>query len=417
MTTHAAAPSFSLRHPQPTPNEALAAFIVAGKRDTLIAELTRKWYTLGQSEVEDAVDHAIAEAARAMHATREQAIYEYLRTAAHRVLLRRKERAGRVSAPLATDLDFDRLLGNSLTPEDVLLAKEHRSVVLDLVSELDDRTLAVMRLKHVEGLERKEVAARLGLSEKAVKKAIEKGLRACRERYDTAVEGALCVDRKQAIEAFERGEADARQARQARQHLDHCASCGARHRAVTATQRAAAAFVPLPLLATHSGLIGGVVRAAKRLLTDRLGGDAGATGVMAAGGTKLALLAVSLVAAGGAVHASASGHGGHGLARAPHIPVAASHVVVDASSVDTLRPRDASHTTRASRRHVHRPRYHEPVTSMVKPSAFATTLPPTKAPTSTPAPPRVEEPAPSAPSAQTHAARPAPQAPGEFPLP
>src|SRR5204863_2401939 len=106
-----------------------------------------------------------------------------------------------------------------------LLAKEHRAIVLDLVSALDDRTLAVMRLKHVEGLERKEVAEALGISEKAVKKAIERGLRECRERYDAAFAGELCWEREAALAALLSGDASARERRAAEHHLEHCAGC------------------------------------------------------------------------------------------------------------------------------------------------------------------------------------------------
>jgi hypothetical protein len=123
MTTHAAATShrgITLTTPlragrgddkaSATPTEALASFIAVGRRDTLIAELDRQWPALGRAAVEDAVDYAIAEAAEAMQATREQAVYHYLRTAAHRRLAGRKERQGRVSAPIASDVDFDRVV-------------------------------------------------------------------------------------------------------------------------------------------------------------------------------------------------------------------------------------------------------------------------------------------------------------------
>jgi RNA polymerase sigma factor (sigma-70 family) len=248
----------------------LAAFVAVGRRETLIGELARKWQALGRSEVEDAVDHAIAEAAHALRATREAAIYDYLRTAAQRALGRRKERAGRVSAPVAADVNFDCIVGDALSPEDALLAKEHRQIVLDLVSALDDRTLAVMRLKHVEGLERKEVAEVLGISEKAVKKAIEKGLRLCRENFEAAIGGQLCESRSHALRTFAAGTAGIRERRQAEQHLAHCRSCRDLHRAVTVTQRAAAALVPAPgLMQLHA--VRGLARIAHVVRTNAHG--------------------------------------------------------------------------------------------------------------------------------------------------
>ncbi|MFL5894087.1 MAG: sigma-70 family RNA polymerase sigma factor [Thermoleophilaceae bacterium] len=328
MTTHAATPGHrpilptnALRERQPgddktspTPTEALASFLQVGRRDTLIGELTRKWQALGRSEVEDAVDYAIAEAAEAMQATREQAVYDYLRTAAHRRLVRRKERAGRISAPIASDADFDRMVGETLTPEDALLAKEHRAIVLDLVAALDDRTLAVMRLKHVEGLERKEVAEALGISEKAVKKAIERGLRACRERYDAAFAGELCAEREPALYALAAGEPSAREQRAAERHLDHCGACRRRQRALVAAQRGAAVLVPWPGLG-HAAGAGRFAAWLREWAWGKGGFAAGArhagrlvrTGtLLGSGGPKAAaLIAAAAVAAGAAHHVRA----------------------------------------------------------------------------------------------------------------
>jgi RNA polymerase sigma factor (sigma-70 family) len=307
MTTHAAAPlpRTALKREPLTPRDALAAFLEAGRREMLIRELARKWHTLGQSEVEDAVDHAITEAAHGLRATREQAIYDYLRTAAHRLLVRRKQRQGRVSAPMAIDTDFDRMVGDSLSPEEALLAKEYRQLVLDLVASLDDRTLAVMRLKHVEGMERKDVAAMLGLSEKQVKKAIEKGHRACRDRYDQAVGEGLCSERAHALTALAAGTATARQRREAKQHLAHCKACRETQRALGTTQRAAAALFPLPAVAPLAAVgMGWGARAARRLL----GGDhpLKTIGTGGASAAAVAKVAAVVVAAAGAAHSHAA---------------------------------------------------------------------------------------------------------------
>src|SRR3954470_9254335 len=114
MTVHAP----TARRRDDTPAEALATFIRVGRRDTLIGDLTRKWHALGRSEVEDAVDAAIADATAGMRATHEAGIYEYLRTAAQRKLGRRKKRAGRIADSHSPDSDFDRLVSAELSPED-----------------------------------------------------------------------------------------------------------------------------------------------------------------------------------------------------------------------------------------------------------------------------------------------------------
>lgn len=218
----------------------------AGRRDLLIRELARKWAALGRDDVEEAVDEAIAQAARGMRGLREEAVYDYLRTAAHRALNRRKQRAGRASAPVAADLDFDQILGDAPRPDDLLIADEDRQVVRDIAASLDARTGAVMRLKHVDGLERKDVAEALGISEKAVKKAIEKGNRICRDLYTRAEDGALCAERARSLGAVLGGSATDKDTRALEQHIAHCAGCRNELRRAAALRRAVAALIPLP---------------------------------------------------------------------------------------------------------------------------------------------------------------------------
>lgn len=303
MTAHAT----TLRPAPPTtPREALATFVGTGRRETLIGELARSWYKLGRAEVEEAVDAAIADATVGMRATREAAIYDYLRTAAQRKLGRRKERAERTSAALPDGMDFDCVVGESLSPEELLLAKEHRAVVLDLVSALDDRALAVMRLKHIEGLERKEVAAALGISEKAVKKAIERGHRVCRESFETAMSGQLCGERTTALAALAGGSPSARERRQAEQHLRHCASCREHQRTVTAAQRAVAALVPAPVLgATAVSRIGALVGRCGDWFTTFVGTSPAAADPAASLGStasKVAAVVAAVAVAGGGAY-------------------------------------------------------------------------------------------------------------------
>jgi hypothetical protein len=181
-----------------------------------------------------------------------------------------------------------------------------------------------MRLKHVDGLERKEVAQALGISEKAVKKAIERGLRECRERIERAFAGELCAERERALDALAAGAASAREQRAAEQHLAHCEGCRRRQRALAATQRAAAAVAPWPLAAhAHVAGVGGLVRAVLRVrdwVSGKGGSAARAGHVARVGGTSSVLAAGSgkaaAVIAAAAVAAAAHGSAAH----APAVP-------------------------------------------------------------------------------------------------
>lgn len=291
-----------------SPHEALAAFVRAGRRDLLIRELTRKWAALGRDEVEDAVDEAIAQAARGMRGSREEAVYDYVRTAAHRALNRRKQRAGRASAPVAADLDFDQVVGDALGPDELLIADEDRHVVRDIAASLDARTGAVMRLKHVDGLERKDVADALGISEKAVKKAIEKGNRICRDLYTRAADGVLCAERARSLHAVLQGSPTDEDARALERHIAHCATCRSEVRRAVVLRRAAAALVPLPvgdsLVRRLAGIFRGATQA-KDALQVRIAGlqdAASSTSSLMAAKVGAAVVAVAVLGAGISPH-------------------------------------------------------------------------------------------------------------------
>lgn len=390
MTGHAS----TLNRPHAvTPRDALAAFIRAGRRETLIGELARSWYKLGRAEVEEAVDAAIADAAVGMHATREAAIYEYLRTAAQRRLGRRKERAERTSTSLPDGMDFDCVVGDSLSPEELVLAKEHRDVVLDLVSALDDRTLAVMRLKHVDGLERKQVAEVLGISEKAVKKAIERGHRECRESFEAAMRGQLCGERTTALAALAGGSASPRQRRQAEQHLRHCASCRQQQRALAAAQRAVAALVPAPVVGSAlMSRVGGFLSRCGDWISGFVPTSATAADASASVGSKAIAVVAAAAIAGGGVYGAGQIHAGGSTPRSPAAKTRAAAPARSPGST-TLLPVTADHSStapppaRTARSPLQRPkrRTSSRRAAVRQPTAATPAPAPAPAPTSAPA--------------------------------
>src|SRR5207248_9238824 len=121
-------------------------------------------------------------------------------------------------------------------PEELVVAKDNArlvsQLVRDVVAELDERTLAVMRLKYLDELERKEVAAALALSEKQVKKAIERGHKVFADAYAAATAGTMCERRRHALIAYALGSVADRDRRQAEHHIAHCGGCRTFYRAV-----------------------------------------------------------------------------------------------------------------------------------------------------------------------------------------
>lgn len=293
-----------------SPAEALAAFLRGGHRDRLIEQLAAGWRTLGRAAAEDAVDQALEIAARNMQATAPPAVEAYVRRAAWRQLKDLKRRRARGAHAMPADIDFDAIPGTELTPEELVLANENRGLVTrllnDALAELDERCLAVMRLKHVDGLERKEVAARLGLSEKQVKKAIEKAHRVCSDTYLAASEGRLCERRRHVVVAAALGTAPRGDRRKAKSHIAHCSDCRTYFRTMRASQRAVAALLPIPL-AAHTHSTPWLARAADytKLAFIRLtsaGAPDAAAPVTGAGAAKLAAVALSGLALMPAAH-------------------------------------------------------------------------------------------------------------------
>jgi RNA polymerase sigma-70 factor (ECF subfamily) len=72
-------------------------------------------------------------------------------------------------------------------------------LLLKLMSELPDRCRKAVELRKIEGLSQKQIAQRLGMSEKAVEKQVWLGVRALREgwsKIDAQADRRMGVVRK-----------------------------------------------------------------------------------------------------------------------------------------------------------------------------------------------------------------------------
>jgi RNA polymerase sigma factor (sigma-70 family) len=151
-------------------------------------------------------------------------IRRYLFTAvarqASRELRRRRRR------PVAP-LDNPDLLGDGQPPLDERADRAERSrVTRDLLSSLPRRRRAVLMLRYGWGLEPKQVCALIdGLSPRAYRKEITRGVDQLAERMRLLEDGRWCADREPILKVFAAGLADDEQTRQAKHHLAHCRQC------------------------------------------------------------------------------------------------------------------------------------------------------------------------------------------------
>ena len=111
-------------------------------------------------------------------------------------------------------------------PEEAATSAEQSRVTRDLLASLPPRRRAVMLLRYGWGLEPSQVCALVeGLSPRAYRKEITRGVEELSEKMRLLERGEWCADREPVLRAFAAGLADADEQRQARAHLAHCREC------------------------------------------------------------------------------------------------------------------------------------------------------------------------------------------------
>jgi RNA polymerase sigma factor (sigma-70 family) len=111
-------------------------------------------------------------------------------------------------------------------PDERAVGAERSRVVRDLLSSLPARRRAVMLLRYGWGLEPHQVCDLVeGLSPRAYRKEITRGVDELTERMRSLERGEWCAERETLLKAYASGLADADECRQARAHLAHCHQC------------------------------------------------------------------------------------------------------------------------------------------------------------------------------------------------
>lgn len=141
----------------------------------LIRYLRRVWSN--PAEIHD-IRHdtyiRVLEAAAKMRPTAPRA---FMFTTARNLMLDRLRRERIVSIEPRGDAEFFDVLVDELSPEQRANAYQELRLLAGAFDELPPRCRAVMWLRKVEELSQKEVAVRLGITEKAVGKQVARGVR------------------------------------------------------------------------------------------------------------------------------------------------------------------------------------------------------------------------------------------------
>lgn len=87
-----------------------------------------------------------------------------------RLSLSRKRTAGTISLTDCQQTD----VSNDASPEELLIMQEEEAKVMQLIATLPDAQQAILRMKHIDGLETSEIASITGSSEEAIRKNLSR---------------------------------------------------------------------------------------------------------------------------------------------------------------------------------------------------------------------------------------------------
>lgn len=241
-----------------TAAEAVAAFYSEGWREQLAATLRPEFAEpLGHDAILDAVDGALETALTRLKPEplsdppvySGRMVFALAKTVAWRRMrdqMRRMEKWAARSA--ARDLDGIAEIPDCITPspEDVSLCSERTEVIREAAAGLDEQTLLVLSLFHVEGFKKPQIQRLLGLSEHAVRTYLRRGNEYLLERYLAIEAGKSCEGKAGPVRlAFDL--ARGADARRARAHVRHCRECARHYRRALAYRRAVAGLCPVPV--------------------------------------------------------------------------------------------------------------------------------------------------------------------------
>ena len=184
--------------------------------------------TFGEPEIEDIYSNAWLGTLRALERKAadltDDEVRSYLLTAvannASKEIRRRKRK------PVAPLEAAGAVAEVSDSVHDRAEATESRNLTRDLLASLPPRRRAVMLLRYGWELDPSEICGMVnGLSPRAYRKEITRGVDDLVKRIKLVEEGRWCEDREPLLKVFAAGTATEDQALQAERHISHCRSC------------------------------------------------------------------------------------------------------------------------------------------------------------------------------------------------
>ncbi len=240
------------------------ALALHSKREELRREFARRSEArgIGTAVHGEIVDEAIcAVVMMGREVVSEEHLVGAFWTAAHLVVRHHHEGRGRVRLGTRQRVDFDSAsegLASGPEPGEIVEVRDRMARAADFIASLDELEQRVIVAMAVHGDGFKLAARRLSLPVGTVRAAIRSGEAKLDRVAAIAAAGRMCSYRAPAIRAHASGTAGQHDERLARAHIAACAGCRDAYvslaREMQAPQfrrQAAAAFLPVPMLALH----------------------------------------------------------------------------------------------------------------------------------------------------------------------
>ncbi|CAM0997995.1 Two-component system regulatory protein [Rhodanobacter sp. Root179] len=147
----------------------------------LMRYLLRSWFH--RDEIHDLRQEIYVRVYEAAAKARPAQPKSFMFTTARHLMTDRLRRSRVVSIDAVGDLDALNVLIDELSPEHRMSARQELRHLASAFDRLPDRCREVVWLRRVEELSQKQVAARMGISEKTVEKQVAKGSRLIAEYF------------------------------------------------------------------------------------------------------------------------------------------------------------------------------------------------------------------------------------------
>jgi RNA polymerase sigma factor (sigma-70 family) len=246
--------------------DALLQSLVRGARGrALRVQLAARYPDCSADAIEEAIQYACKSFLdEAEGITAPGQVYAWIRTAAHRSLGREADLHHRELAVDPVEDGLGQISAEDAGPAEELIALEDDAdlsmLVEEVASSLSDRRRDVLAL-YGAGYKRPQIAERLGLTERAVKRDLLEIMDQARAIL-ARLAGGGCDRGEPLVMRFVCGIASPDESKQAREHLSHCGRCEVFSERLVAWREKAGAMLPAPVVEGASpGLLGRIAHA------------------------------------------------------------------------------------------------------------------------------------------------------------